>query len=211
MRQQIVLALTLLFCMAPFAQAGVLYPVSVDTSTIGGTLGSLDFQFNPGPLVSQPASLAILNFATDGTLTGSPFPFGDVGGGPLPAIVYFDNGGQLNDYFQAFTFGASLKFDVLLYGPAVEYPDGTSASGSTFAFSMFSDPAGTVPALTSDPNGFAATVGINLDGTTTVTVPSPQTRIGAPTLVPEPGSFAVIGTMIVLAGAFLRLRRHSVH
>jgi hypothetical protein len=206
MRQRIVPAITLLLGLASAVQAGVLYPVSVNTSTITGTAGSLDFQFNPGPLVSQSAWLAILNFATDGTLTGAPSETGAVGGGPLPAMVSFVNSTQLNDYFQTFTFGTSLSFEVLLYGPAVEFPDGVSTSGSTFAFSMFSDAAGTVPVLTSDPNGFAATVGINLDGTTTATVSSPQTTVGAPTIVPEPGSFALAGSIVVLA-AFRRLKR----
>ena len=48
---------------------------------------------------------------------------------------------------------------------ALSTPDGVSTSGSAFAFSMFSDPAGTIPALTTDTtDGFALTVGVNLDG-----------------------------------------------
>ena len=51
-----------------------------------------------------------------------------------------------------------------------------STSGSAFAFSMFSDAAGTIPALTTDAiNGFAVTVDVNLDGTTTVANSSPET------------------------------------
>ena len=211
MRQSIVLSITLLIGVASVVRAGNLYPVSVDTSSIAGTSGSLDFNFVPGPLVSQAALLQLLNFASDGTLNGSPFLTGDVSGGPLPAIVYFDNGTQLNDYFQAFTFGTTLSFDVILTGPAVELPDGTSTSGSTFAFSMFSDAGGTLPVLTTDMvNGIAATISINLDGTTTAAVLSSQTDVG-PEIAPEPGTFAVTGIMIGLAGAFFRLRRRQVH
>ena len=44
-------------CFAsPASAAPVTYDVSVDTSSISGTAGSLDFNFNPGPLVTQPAS-----------------------------------------------------------------------------------------------------------------------------------------------------------
>jgi hypothetical protein len=83
-----------------------------------GTSGSLDFQFNPGSLASQSVSLQILNFASDGTLAGSPTLTGDVNG-TLPATLTFDNGTTFNDYFQGFTFGTALSFDVSLYGPAL--------------------------------------------------------------------------------------------
>ena len=67
-------------CLASFflcftavaATAGPIeYQVSVDTSSISGTAGSLDFNFNPGPLVSQAASLQVLGFASDGTLAAA--------------------------------------------------------------------------------------------------------------------------------------------
>jgi len=48
------------FCAVP-AAAG-LVSVTVDTSSIAGTMGSLDFNFNPGPFVTQTASAQILNF-----------------------------------------------------------------------------------------------------------------------------------------------------
>jgi len=146
-----------------------LYDVTVDTSAITGTVGSLDFNFNPGPLLSQDASAQILNFTTDGTLAGSPVLTGDVSGA-LPSTLTFDNGTGFNDYFDGFTFGSTLSFQLSPYGPAVSSPDGFSTSGSAFGFSMFSDPGGTVPVLTTDTtDGFAFTTSINLDGTTTVT------------------------------------------
>ena len=51
----------------------ITYAVTVDTSSISGMAGSLDFNFNPGPLVTQAASLQLLNFTSDGTLAGA-FP-----------------------------------------------------------------------------------------------------------------------------------------
>jgi hypothetical protein len=95
-----------------------------------------------------------------------------------PATLTFDNGTVFNDYFQGFTFGSTISFKVNLFGPALSSPDGVSTSGSTFAFSMFSDAAGTVPALTTDTtNGFAFKADVNLDGTTTVTNSSSQTNV----------------------------------
>ena len=192
-------------CFASMASAApITYDVTVDTSSITGTAGSLDFQFNPGPLVTQSASLRILNFTSDGALAGSPALTGDVAGA-LPATLAFDNGTGFNDYFEGFTFGSTLSFQVSLFGPALSSPDGTSTSGSAFAFSMFSDAAGTIPALTTDTtDGFAFTVDVNLDGTTPVTNSSAQTIVVPVTpAVPEPGTLPLTASAI---GFWLALR-----
>jgi hypothetical protein len=118
--------------------APITYDVTVNTASISGTVGSLDFEFNPGPNVTQAADLQILNFASDGTLAGGPTLTGDVAG-TLPATLTFDNGTVFNDYFEGFTYGSALSFQVSLYGPALSSPNGTATSGSTFAFSMYSD------------------------------------------------------------------------
>jgi hypothetical protein len=166
--------------MASVASAGpTTYHVTVNTSSISGTSGSLDFSFIPGPLVSQSASIQILNFATDGTLAGDcPCGTGDLSG-QLPATLTFDNGTGFNDYFDNFIFGTTISFDVSVYGPALSAPDGVSTSGSTFAFSMFFDPVGTFPVLTSDTaDGFAFKVDVSLSGATTLTNFPPYPNIG---------------------------------
>ena len=60
---------------------------------------------------------------------------------------------------------------------------------------MFSDAEGTIPVLTADTtDGFAFTVDVNLDGTTTVSNFSSQTDIGPETgVAPEPSSLALTG------------------
>lgn len=210
MRQRAAFLIASLFCLAAVATAdSITYAVTVDTSSISGTAGSLDFNFNPGPLVSQSASLQLLNFTANGTLAGfCHCGTGDVSG-QLPATVTFDNGTGFNDYFDDFTFGTTLSFDVSLYGPALSAPDGVSPSGSTFAFSMFSDAAGTVPALTTDTtDGFAFTVDVNLDGTTTVNNFSSQTTVvPAVASTPEPSSLALTGAALLLGMVRLRQRR----
>jgi hypothetical protein len=129
---------------------------------------------------------------------------GDVSG-TLPATLTFNNDTALNDYFDDFTFGATISFDVSLSGPALSAPDGTATSGSAFAFSMFSDEDGTIPTLTTDTaDGFAFTVGVNLDGSTTVTPFSSETSVSS---TPEPGTYVLLGTALACVGV-LRLRRH---
>jgi len=189
------LLLALLFGAVGSAMAdGLTYDVTVDTSGIAGTSGSLDFQFNPGPLVTQAADLQIQNFTSDGTVGILPTLTGDASGA-LPGTVTFDNGQAFNDYFTGFTYGSTLSFLVNLYGPAVTSPDGISTSGSKFAFSMFSDPAGMSPILTNDlVDGYALTAAINLDGTATITNSSSQLTITTPvTAAPEPSTLLLLG------------------
>jgi hypothetical protein len=195
------------FCVTSLVSAApITYDVTVDTSSISGAAGSLDFNFNPGPLVTQAASLQILNFTSNGTLAGSPTLTGDTTGA-LPATLTLDNGTVFNDYFEGFTFGTTISFKVSLSGPALSAPDGISTSGTTFAFSMFSDAAGTVPTLTSDTtNGFAFTVDVNLDGTTTVTNSSAQTTLvqAGNSTSPEPGTLPITALAIGLSFMFRR-------
>jgi hypothetical protein len=203
----------LFLCAASAASANpITYDVLVNTSSISGTAGSLDFNFNPGPLVTQAADLQVLAFSSNGTLESCASNVqgfcntGDVTG-TLPGTLTFDNGTGFNDYFTGFTFGTTLSFDVSLYGPALSAPNGTATSGSTFAFSIFSDAAGTIPVLTTDTgDGFAFTVGVNLDGSTTLTSFSSQTTVTPQvTSAPEPNSFAPLGAALACL-VVLRLR-----
>lgn len=202
------LSLLLIASFVVFASAAlantVTYNITVNTSSIDGTTGSLDLEFNPGPLVTQAASIQIRDFASDGTLAGAcPCGTGDVAG-QLPATVTIDNGTAYNDYFDDFTFGTTLSFDVTFYGSALTAPNGTATSGSTFAFSMFSDSLGTVPVLTSNTTyGYAAMIDVNLDGSTTPVDYSPQTTL---TPVPEPGTWPLVALGI---GLCLIVRRFA--
>ena len=125
----------------------------------------------------------------------------------------FDNGGGFNDYFTGFTYGSKLSFKVSFYGPALSAPDEVSTSGSAFSFSMFSDAAGTIPILTSDTvSGFAFTVNVNLDGTTTLANSSAQTTVlPATAATSEPTTAPLIALGIGLCSVFrLILCRHGL-
>jgi hypothetical protein len=204
-------ALLLSIYLASLGQAAeLLVPITVNTSSISGTSGSIDLQFNPGPLVTQTADMMIVNFASNGTLVPGAQLTGGVSGA-LPGSLTFNNSTAYNDYFQDFTFGSTLSFTVVLYGPAVTSPNGTATSGSAFALSLFSDPAGTVPTLTTDTaDGFTTVVNLNLNGGATVTNYSSQTTAG-PVSTPEPGSFALLLAVFGLLGATRLVRARLVN
>jgi hypothetical protein len=197
--------LAVLFCVlaANAALADPIYVVTMNTSGASGTTGSLDFQFDPGPLMTQAATVQI-TFFTGGSFVGLPQTLGGVTG-ELPAPITINNTSQLNDYFQSFTFGNSLSFVVSFSGPAVDSPNGTSTSTSEFAFSTFSDQNGTVPVLTSDPNGISATAVVNLNGSVKTSSISPDIQVQ---LAPEPGTLSMFIGAVAALGCF-KLRRRS--
>jgi hypothetical protein len=165
-RGRLILIATVLaaMCAGPCA-ADVLYQVSVDTSAANGLSGYLDFQFNPGDATTQAAFIQISKFTPGSSLSGAPQTTGSVTGA-LPGLVQIDNTSAFNDYFQAFAFGNALSFFLDFGGPAVNTPNGTSTSGSSFGLTLCTDANCLSPLLTTDLNGFVATVNINLDGTT---------------------------------------------
>ena len=183
------------------AHADVILYAVVDTHTLAGTTGYVDFQFNPGPLTTQSASLKIENFAGATYVAGSQVDTGGASGGPLPSTVTLNNSTSYNDDYESVKFGNTLTFALDFGGNAINAPNGTAVSGSSFAFSL-SD-AGGNPLLTNDPNGFDAVVNINTKGMVSYTLPSPSV-----TFAPEPTSWLMMG-----GGAFallgLKLRSRS--
>jgi hypothetical protein len=192
----------------------ITYDVTVDTASLAGTTGSLDFNFNPGSPTTQNATVEVENLS-GGAVSGTPALTGSASGA-LPGTVTLINSTPFNDYFQDFVYGSQIQFDISLSGPALSAPNGTSTSGSAFTFSMFSDPAGTLPALTSNSEGFAFVVDVNLDGSTTVNNFSSVTSIVAATTgrvpVPEPDGFplAMAGLALALIG-WLRKQPKAQH
>ncbi len=198
------LTFSLLLCAAGAAQADTIYQVSVNTNSLSGTTGSLDFQFNFGNGETQAASVTISNL-TGGT-NGSGTSSGQVSGGPFPAVVTIGNGypaSGYNDYFETYTYGRTLNFSLDFSGPAVNAPSGVSTGNSEFYFSMFSDQNGVTPAPGTDTNGLAGTVVINPNGSSTTTNVSPNLSFS-----PEPGSLCLtLGAGLLLgSAAFLRRR-----
>ena len=180
------------------------YLISVNPSGLSGTSGYLDLQFNPGTLPGSQLAFAnvpsngnwILGDGSNGISTG-------VVSGELDfAGVSFENTSPFNDYLQSLVFGSSPdSLFVTFDGPAIESPDGTSTSGSTFAISFFDSNLN--PVLTNNPDGFAALININPGGTiTTETFPNTDGGPSAVTLVPPsppPSTTPEPATMLLVA------------
>jgi hypothetical protein len=175
-----------------FASADAIL-VSVDTSSLAGMGGNLDFQFAPGVPTPLPATATIYGF-TGGAVSGAPTTFGSVTGS-LPGSLIIDNSAA-GDYFQPFTYGDSLSFTLVI----TEMPNPV-LGGNTFAFSMFDSATPLHPMLTTNlVDGFAfevftPTVIVNFSHQTTLIV-----------AVPEPASGALL--LLGIAGAF-GLRRFT--
>jgi len=207
-------AALVLVSACPAAGSSIQYLITVDTISVNHNSGFVDFQFNPGDNNPQLAFATISNFnAGGGVLVIDPTPFpdpntnpphftspqltGDVSGDLLTGPLAFTNGTALNDFFQQFTYGSFFSFVLSLTGPALDVPNGTATLGSTFGVSLL-DPLG-VAILTNQINGtgFAASVDVNLNGSTTVHA-FPSNDLGAPSVVtfqevPEPGSISLLG------------------
>jgi hypothetical protein len=191
------LALLLVAAGPGAVRAGsVTYNVTVNTSALAGQVGYLDSQFNPGP-GAAPATATISAFTSDGTLQlGAPLngTTGDVTG-QLSGPLTLGNSSFFNDYFEGFNYGSTIHFQLTLSGPAV---GGSAPSGSSFAFSLY-DSTGTVPLLTTDPNGSVLTINVNANGSTSVETfpqsPNNLTPVATASVVPEPSTLALAACM----------------
>jgi hypothetical protein len=141
----------------------VTYIVTVNTSAVTGTQGFIHLQFNGGAQPFERAKVELLKFETNGRRTGEPSITGNVSG-VLSNTVIFENSAPLNELYQPLTFGTKFSFTVVLSGLAIDSPKRTSASGSTFAISIYDRTE--KPILTNNLSGVAGEIHINVDGST---------------------------------------------
>ncbi|HVA46390.1 MAG TPA: FG-GAP-like repeat-containing protein [Pirellulales bacterium] len=146
------------------------YQVTIDTSSLAGTAGFVDLQFNPGALPdAQAADVVISQFAGgagtlgNATLTGAA-------SGSLANTVQLANTSILNELTQALTYGGTLSFDVTLEGDALKLPlDGLF--GSMFSLTLLGAD-GVTPVDTTAADGTALKIGVSPDGTTSLVADS---------------------------------------
>ena len=198
----------------PDARGDYIYQVYVDTSSLQGTSGVLDFQLNPQVIGVQSLTATISGFSSvNGTLGSILTPtFGQVSG-QLPNNITLVNSSDINDISQYIKYGLTLQFVVSLSGNAVQNPT-NGVGGSAFLFSLLDSNLN--PLLTSDPGGTLAGISVFSDGSTDVsTFPpndsSPPLVTVTPLVsVPEPTSMIPLGIgMVTLAGYRRYCRRSS--
>ena len=202
MRNSIVLTFILFLFTSVAAHADVYLPFLVNTSSVSGSTGYLDFQFNPGGSNSLPETATIINFA-GGSYNSSlgQTTAGAASGGPVPSNIVLPNSTPYNDVFDGFNYGNTIAFTVDLSGLARSNPN-PNLPGSSFAFSMFN--SSQTPILTSDPYGYAATINLNPDGSITVLTESPDVLA-----LPEPASLGLFGLPLLGLVAARLMRRHT--
>jgi hypothetical protein len=212
MRKTFIFLLPLLLTAAGAAQAGDVFLVTMNTSSISGDAGSLDFSLSSGAGSDQSLSATVSAF-TGGSYGGTQATDGDVSGGPVTSgspvtIGPVPDASGLNDDFETFNYGTTLSFLVSLSGPGLTAPDGNATSPYEFDFFTYSDGAGTVPVLTSDPNGISGLVDVSPEGMITVTAVSPNVTITAP--APDPGTVWLLASALGLLLIARSVRQHLI-
>ena len=187
------------------------FQVTIDTSPIAGSAGSLAFDF----LDLDPSfnAVQIAGFLSDGVL-GSTITMGGPISGALPGSVRIEDtdGAFFNELLQEITFGSAITFSVELtaFNSGAFLPD-------SFSFFLL-DSTGLVPLFTtSDPTGADALFAIDVDGST-----SGQLSAFAPTglapgatsevmwrvqPVPEPSTSLLLVVGLLAVGACARFKR----
>jgi hypothetical protein len=204
------LALALLLSVWPGSTRAdmITYDVTVDTSSVSGTLGSLDFQFNPSGLGPDVLQAVISNF-TGGTLVGSPALNGDAAGsliGPPNAVTLEDSTG-LNEAIQDFDYGSAFSFKVTF--SALSGSLASANPGAQFSLTLYDDRGATGNQLlsSSDPSGAALLIDFNPNGVTN----SPEVTAvpEGPSGVPKPASILLAGLGAAGLASYRGLRKRA--
>jgi hypothetical protein len=196
----IILAAFALLAAATSANAIPIITITVNTSSIAGTVGHIDFNFGGFP--SSPDVTALVSMWTsDGTLSGVPMTSGSTSG-VLPANVTEKViGGTGADYFHDFTFGNTLMFQLMLtYDSAIP---GSFTTDDTWGLALYDSTI--TPLLANGMKGdFLFTVDMHPNGSFTATDASNgQLTISG---IPEPSTLTLFGFGL-LAAAFPLYRR----
>lgn len=119
--------------------------MSVDTSSLSGTAGYLDFGF--AGLTGSPAATSFVHAVSGGLALGAPLLDG-------AAIAELDgwrlgNDGAFNAVFQSWQFGSSLQFTIDFGGA---WQTATTGSGNTFSLKLWDGEASST-LMTADAAG----------------------------------------------------------
>jgi len=195
-------ACALAFCATASAEP-MTYHIHVDTSTLVGTTGNLEFVLNAGltgPVDFMTATF--YNFTTDGgPFATVPPDFGDVVGS-LPGPLTLDNAGPGADHAESITFGSF--FDVFV---DVDVPSITpgAGSGSTLGLNVEDN---NFSSLLTAPGEFLVLIATDAGGNQSIINNNSLAADVQP--VPEPASLLLLGSILLgLLGCARRKRQRG--
>jgi PEP-CTERM motif len=201
--------LFVVLCGVPSLKAEIAaYLFTVNTTSLNGQAGNLDFQLNPGDITSPFVALDISGFVLQGgSFTASDIQLTGDASGSLASHLLLDDGSGYNDAFQPVVLGTSITFLATFSGAGVDNP---ASPGAVFGFSIY-DGAGTTPLLTTSGDGTIA--GVNLDANGIVSYTNPATPGGGSDAmvagVPEPSTWIGMSLGMGLCLVAVRVRRAS--
>lgn len=147
---KLVHVLFLMLALGRIASASRGFVVTIDTSSLNGARGAIEFQLNPGPGTYDEGAVTIEFLG----LTQHPNASvsGDVKFSPTFTI---GNSRAFNDFFAGATFGTSMTVRLLFTGPMVDNPTAGRTAGTDFTLSIYKNEQGSATALTNDGAGNA--------------------------------------------------------
>jgi hypothetical protein len=174
--------------LGPVARAGsITYNVTVDTSSLVGTTGGIEFTLIAGNTPAPLDTATITKFVPQAGLVPPPTTSGDVSGN-LSTTVSLDNQSP-SMYFESLTYGHTLSYQVTLTGAGL-----SKAADTLFSFYLF-DSVGNPVSGPSSPSG--EILDINIQGPTgvidtPVTYPPPPITVTTAS-VPELSGVVLLG------------------
>jgi hypothetical protein len=193
------LALALVTTAVPASAATINFNIVVNTAPLMAIPGAGPFYLDFQLIGAGPNALLVNGFDFGGgTLVGAPTLVGGAGGSLGSGVTLNDSGSFLNEFFQAFTPGTSLRFSVTTTTNLTPTPD-------AFSFSILDGTLSNIPTnglgdslvfLTLGPNNTLRDIqtahGLSLPGGPA------YANVGAQ-VVPEPATLALLVTGLAAA------------
>lgn len=193
------MVLSMLLTAGPTA-AAVEYLVTVNTSSLLGETGTVEFGFSSPEFTglgsyNETGTATISDFSTDGVLVGASGSLHESGGLPGTVIISDVGDGATNFYSVGEVFGNTITFDLTFAGPDVSGPFCPTTATSC-----------SLPAFTLDVNGAEqAFVATTRDGSLGAGA-SPLVTLDL-IAVPETSTWAMVIAGMLSLGGMLRGRR----
>jgi hypothetical protein len=192
---RLLFALMLVAGVVPASASAESYHVSIDTSTLAGREGYLDFLFL-GLANAEPVQAKLSNFAGDYTSSG--FAQGQVSGS-LASQLTIGNGDAWNEFAQWTRLGGTLSFDVSFSQPAGS--SSSSVAGATLSVALLDARLNYLGA-----SGDIATFALLPAAVTTVSTDSGYATVSNISPVPEPATYVMLAAGLLLITGLIARR-----